>query len=231
MTRPKLSAAMEDYLKAVFLLQDEGNSVTTVSLAAHLGVAPPSVTSMVKRLHEMGLAVHSPYHGVELTPAGRAVAVEIVRHHRLIELYLAEFLDVPWDRVHDEAERLEHVLSEDLETRMAEKLGQPEFDPHGDPIPSSEGMVPELPTLALWDVLPGSRVVVARVSDRDPGLLTYLPSVNLIPGARVDVLDLSPYNATQTIQVDGAKHVIGSDLAKSIRVRVTLEESTDGGRI
>src|SRR5438270_11885357 len=123
MTQPKLSAAMEDYLKAIFLLGEEGVPVTTQALADRLGVAAPSVTSMVKRLHEMGLAIHSPYRDIEISPAGRLADVEVVRHHRLIELYLSEFLDLPWDKVHDEAERLEHVISEDLESRMAEKLG------------------------------------------------------------------------------------------------------------
>ncbi|MDQ2745066.1 MAG: metal-dependent transcriptional regulator, partial [Chloroflexota bacterium] len=145
--RPKLTAAMEDYLKAIYHLQDEGQAVSTVVLAERLGVAAPSVTNMVKRLQEIGLVLHSPYRGIELTPAGRAAAVEVVRHHRLIELYLSQFLDVPWERVHGEAERLEHVLSEELESRMAEKLGQPTVDPHGHPIPSSEGDVSEPPSL------------------------------------------------------------------------------------
>src|SRR5947209_8506391 len=132
--RSDLSSSIEDYLKAIFLLGDEEkSSVTTVALAGRLGVAPPSVTNMVKRLHEMGLVAHSPYRGIELTPPGRTVALEVIRHHRLIELYLTKYLDVPWDRVHDEAELLEHVLSEDLEARMADKLGQPAFDPHGHP--------------------------------------------------------------------------------------------------
>jgi DtxR family Mn-dependent transcriptional regulator len=232
MTRPKLSAAMEDYLKAIYHFRDEGVEVTTVSLAAHLQVAPPSVTSMVKRLHEMGLVLHSPYRGVDLTPAGYTVAVEIVRHHRLIELYLTEFLDVPWDKVHDEAERLEHVLSEDLESRMAEKLGQPSFDPHGHPIPSCEGTVSEPPTLALWDAAPGSRMVVARVSDRDPGLLAHLPGLGLVPGAAVEVIEVVPYNGTLTIRVKDTTHVIGSDLAKIIRVRPTVQEpaASEGAR-
>src|SRR5437879_4327387 len=121
MHEPRLTAAMEDYLKAIFLLGEEGAAVTTVALAEQLGVAAPSVTNMVKRLHEMGLVLHTPYREIGLTPAGHAVALEVVRHHRLIELYLTEFLDVPWDRVHEEAERLEHVLSDDLEARMAEK--------------------------------------------------------------------------------------------------------------
>lgn len=214
----RLSAAMEDYLKTIFLLGDEGIPVTTVVLAERLGVAAPSVTSMVKRLHELGLVTHSPYRDIELTPGGRVAAVEVVRHHRLIELYLSEFLDVPWDLVHDEAERLEHVLSESLETRMAEKLGQPSVDPHGHPIPSVEGVVADTPTLSLWDAPPGSRVVVARVSDRNPDLLAYLPTLGLLPGAPVEVLDISPYGGTETIRAEGETRVIGAELARSIRV-------------
>jgi DtxR family Mn-dependent transcriptional regulator len=223
MTNPRLSAAMEDYLKAIFLLGDEGEAVTTVALAGRLGVAAPSVTNMVKRLHDIGLVIHSPYRGIELTPAGRAVAVEVIRHHRLIELYLVEFLDVPWDKVHDEAERLEHVLSEELESRMADKLGQPVVDPHGHPIPSVAGAYPAETTSALWDARIGSQVVVARVSDRDPGLLSHLLDLALVPGAGVEVLDVSPYGGTQTIRVNGVTHVIGSDLAKRIRVDTVRE--------
>ena len=216
---------MEDYLKAIFLLQEEGEAVTTLSLAERVGVAAPSVTNMVKRLHEMGLVLHSPYRGIELTPAGRQVAVEVVRHHRLLELYLTEFLDVPWEKVHDEAERLEHVLSEDLESRIADKLGQPAVDPHGHPIPSYGGALTEEPTLSLWDAPSGSRVTVARVSDRDPGLLAHLPSLHLVPGATVEVLDVSPYGGTQTLCIGTATHVIGSELARSIRVRPATEEN------
>jgi DtxR family Mn-dependent transcriptional regulator len=221
--RTRLSAAMEDYLKAIFHLDERGSQVTTAGLATTLGVAAPSVTNMVKRLDEIGLVLHSPYHGIELSTAGRAVAVEIVRHHRLIELYLAEFLDVPWDLVHDEAERLEHVISEDLETRMAEKLGQPGFDPHGDPIPTQEGTIPESPLECLWETELGERVVIARVSDRDPGLLSYLGELGLIPGAVVEVVGTSAYGGTQDIRVGDVEHVIGAELSKSIRIRPVTE--------
>jgi DtxR family Mn-dependent transcriptional regulator len=217
---------MEDYLKEIFLLDERGLPVTTAGLASALDVAAPSVTNMVKRLNEMGLVLHSPYHGIELSAAGRTVALEIVRHHRLIELYLAEFLDVPWEKVHDEAERLEHVISEELETRMADKLGQPGFDPHGDPIPTQEGTIPESPSCSLWETAVGDRVEIARVSDRDPGLLSYLANLGLIPGAAVEVVDTSAYGGTQTIRVGEVEHVIGADLAKSIRIRPAPERVT-----
>src|SRR5579884_485991 len=187
MKRQELSSAMEDYLKEIYHLSERDSTATTAEIASRLHVAAPSVTSMVKRLHEMGLVAHSPYHGIELTVAGRAVALEVVRHHRLIELYLAEFLDMPWELVHDEAERLEHVISEELESRIAEKLGQPGFDPHGDPIPSMEGALPDLQLLPLWEVPAGECVTVARVSDRDAGLLSFLRSIGMVPGADVAV--------------------------------------------
>lgn len=223
MTDLSLSPAVEDYLKAVFLLGEEGEAVTTVGLAGRLGVAAPSVTGMVKRLHEMGLVLHSPYHGIELTPAGRAVAVEVIRHHRLLELFLVQILDVPWDRVHDEAERLEHVLSEDLESRIAAKLGQPLVDPHGHPIPTEAGLMPVQATKVLWDVHAGEQAVVARVSDRDPLLLSHLLDLGLVPGVPIAVLDVSPYSGTQTLSVSGTTQVIGSDLAKRIHVRCTAD--------
>jgi DtxR family Mn-dependent transcriptional regulator len=223
--RARLSAAMQDYLKAIYHLDDEGEPATTVVLAERLGVAAPSVTHMVKRLQEMGLVLHSPYRDIELTPAGRAAAIEVVRHHRLIELYLTEFLDMPWERVHAEAERLEHVLSEDLESRMAEKLGQPCVDPHGHPIPTHDGAVSDLPSLTLWDAPLGSHAIIALVSDRDPLLLAHLAQLGLTPGAAVDVLDIAPYSGTQTVRAGNKRHVIGAELARGIRVRIAEEPS------
>jgi DtxR family Mn-dependent transcriptional regulator len=220
----KLSAAMEDYLKAIYLLQDDGTAVTTAALAERLGVAAPSVTNMVKRLDTIGLVLHSPYRGIELSPAGYAAAVEVVRHHRLIELYLSEFLDVPWDQVHEEAEQLEHVLSEELENRMAAKLGQPSVDPHGHPIPTREGTVPDLPSISLWDAPPGASVVIARVSDRDPGLLAHLFALELVPGARIQIVETSAFSRTQTIRAGETTHVIGAELARDIRVRLGAPE-------
>ncbi|MGH2442828.1 MAG: metal-dependent transcriptional regulator [Chloroflexota bacterium] len=220
MSEPRPSAAMQDYLKAIYLLREEEETVSVASLAQRLGVAAPSVSSMVKRLHAAGLVSHSPYRGIDFTPAGNAAAVEIVRHHRLIELYLSQFLDIPWDRVHDEAELLEHVISEDLETRIAEKLGEPSVDPHGHPIPTYEGTVQERPTELLWNVRPQTRVVIARVSDRDPGLLEYLKSVDLIPGASAEVMEISPYSGTLTVRTSNGVQVIGAELARGIRVRV-----------
>src|SRR5947209_17150232 len=156
--------AEQDYLKQIYLLQEGQGRATTQLLADRLGVKPPSVTAMVKRLAEDDdgpLVRHTPYHGVELTERGLAVALEVLRHHRLIELFLSELLGVPWDRVHEEADRLEHVLSEDLEERIAAKLGQPTHDPHGDPIPSREGVLPWRPLRALTELAPGEAGRVA----------------------------------------------------------------------
>jgi DtxR family Mn-dependent transcriptional regulator len=225
MNRADLTSAMEDYLKEIYHLQEAGGTVGTAALAARLGVAAPSVTHMVKRLHEVGLVRHSPYQGIELTTMGRTLALEVIRHHRLIELYLAEFLGMPWDKVHDEADRLEHVISEDLESRIAEKLGQPGFDPHGDPIPTFDGTVPETATRTLWDVPIGESAQIARVSDRDPGLLAFLSDISIVPGAIVTIRDRSLYAGTVTLKAREGSHVVGADLARTVRVWPALVTS------
>src|SRR6266480_2143770 len=169
------SIAVEDYSKAIYALSHDGHEpVSTTALAERLGVTPASASAMVKRLDEMGLARHAPYHGVELTDRGSQLALEIIRHHRLLELYLTETLGVPWDRVHDEAEVLEHVLSEDLEALIAAKLGDPTHDPHGDPIPSADLVLEEEQTESLASLEPGTGGTFVRVSDSDPDMLRYL---------------------------------------------------------
>lgn len=221
------STAEQDYLKQIYLLAEEGGRVTTQRLAGRLGVKPPSVTAMLKHLagDASGPYVqHSPYHGVELTERGTAVAVEMVRHHRLIELYLARLLDVPWDRVHVEAERLEHVLSEELEERMAAKLGQPTLDPHGDPIPTRDGVLEEVPAapLASLDVGEGSTVV--RVPDGDPALLQYLESLGLVPGAEVRLESIAPYGEVLMVEVAGRQEAVGTTVARRVLVRPVERE-------
>src|SRR3954452_23539740 len=163
----EFSSAVEDYVKAIYALQDRGGdgSVSTNALACRLQVTPASASGMVRKLSEQGLVTHVRYRGVQLTPAGTKVALEVLRHHRLLELYLAETLGVPWDRVHDEAEVLEHVLSEDLEALIAAKLGHPTRDPHGDPIPTRDGRVVEAETTALHDLVAGDTGCLVRVSD------------------------------------------------------------------
>lgn len=217
---PQLTAAMEDYLKEIFHLSMDG-PVGTQALADRLGVAAPSVTSMVKRLSEMQLVIHSPYHGIDLTPAGRTVAVEVVRHHRLLELYLAEFLDVPWDQVHAEAERLEHVISEELESRIAAKLGDPTHDPHGDPIPSQDGTVPSRAVRSLTQLTSGESGRVAQITMQDGPVLQYLATLGIRPGVAVSVRSVAPFGGVVTVQVgDGAdgSSALGAELAQHILV-------------
>src|SRR5687767_6333779 len=176
---PRITHAMEDYLKVAYRLQSDGGAVTTQRLADQLGISGPSVTNMVKRLHELGLVRHTRYHGVELTEAGEKVALEVLRHHRLLELYLAETLGYDWTQVHDEAERLEHHVSDELEKRMDSALGFPTVDPHGDPIPSREGTIAAVPATTLLDLAPGQAARISRVSDRDPAQLRYLGELGL----------------------------------------------------
>src|ERR671931_973805 len=169
------SHAVQDYAKAIWsLAQRSDEPVSTSALAERLEVSPASASAMVKRLESLGLATREPYHGVELTQAGERLALEVTRHHRLLELYLAEALGMPWDRVHAEAEVLEHAISPELSERIAAKLGNPTHDPHGDPIPTSEGRINEPPTRALADLIPGDRGTFVRVSDSEPAMLRYL---------------------------------------------------------
>jgi DtxR family Mn-dependent transcriptional regulator len=215
---PRITHAMEDYLKGVYRLQQEGGSVTTQALAEELGISGPSVTNMVKRLNELRLVEHTPYHGVRLTPAGEKIALEVLRHHRLLELYLAETLGYPWDQVHDEAERLEHHLSEELEARLDSALGHPTRDPHGDPIPSREGTIAAVPGTRLADLEAGAQGIVSRVSDRDPEQLRYLGDLGLYPGVEVVVVERLPFDGPLRIRVAGREHVIGRPLAGAVNV-------------
>ena len=211
------SEAIENYAKAIYALEQRGD-VTNNALAERLGVTPASASSMVKKLGELGLAEHVPYKGVKLTESGRRVALEVLRHHRLLELYLAESLGVPWDRVHDEAEKLEHVLSEELEELIAAKLGHPTHDPHGDPIPNAELEISEQPTQALAALPVGSAGVFVRVSDSDPSMLRYLAELGITPGDRFEVVDRQPFGGPLFARFDGSVHAIGGELAAAMRV-------------
>lgn len=218
------SAAEQDYLRAIYLLQEDAGRATTQMLADRLGVKPPSVTAMIKRLAEDEdgpLVAHTPYHGVELTERGLSVAREMLRHHRLIELFLTELLGVPWDRVHEEADRLEHVLSEDLEERIAAKLGQPAYDPHGDPIPSHEGVVPRRALRPLTELTQGETAQVAQVTAQEPPVLQYLASLGVRPGATITVEWIAPFGDVVTIRVvegaaDNSPRALGETLARHI---------------
>src|SRR4051812_47904126 len=204
------SSAIEDYAKAIYALEERGEgAVSTNALAARLGVTAGSASGMVKRLDEMGLVTHVPYRGVQLTPAGVRLALEVIRHHRLLELYLAKALDVPWDRVHEEAEVLEHVLSEELEELIAAKLGDPTVDPHGDPIPTRDLEMPERDTVALPTLDAGHEGVFVRVSDSDPEMLRYLSERGISPGDSFAVVDKQPFEGPLFLRFGDDTHVIG----------------------
>jgi DtxR family transcriptional regulator, Mn-dependent transcriptional regulator len=218
-TRPRPSEAIQNYAKAIYALEQRGNGVVTNNaLAERLGVTPASASSMVKKLDELGLVTHVPYKGVKLTNGGRRVALEVLRHHRLLELYLAESLGVPWDRVHDEAEILEHVLSEELEELIAAKLGNPTHDPHGDPIPNAALEIEEQPTQALASLETGAAGVFVRVSDSDPNMLRYLAELGITPGDRFEVVDRQPFGGPLFVRFHDRVHALGGELAAAMRV-------------
>ncbi|MBV9309680.1 MAG: metal-dependent transcriptional regulator [Solirubrobacterales bacterium] len=217
----ELSSSIEDYAKAIYALERRaGESVSTNALAERLGVTPASASGMVKRLNELGLVEHQPYHGVSLTDGGRKVALEVMRHHRLLELYLVESLGVPWDRVHQEAEVLEHVLSEELEELIAAKLGDPTHDPHGDPIPTRELTIEEAPTQSMQTLDAGATGRFTRVSDSDPDMLRFLTDRGIAPGDSFEVLDKQPFDGPLFIRFGEDVHVLGGALARAMRVEV-----------
>jgi DtxR family Mn-dependent transcriptional regulator len=214
-----LSDVMEDYLKIIYELQaKEGPPVSTSAIAEASGKTPPTVTSMLESLTERGLVEREKYKGVELTPEGETVALEVLRHHRLLEAYLAEALDYDWSEVHDEADALEHHISEEFERRVAAKLGDPEVDPHGDPIPSVdlEPVEDDTTPLSVHDA--GDRVVVARVRDRDESELAYLADVGVEPGVALDLVEVTPIGIYVVAHTDGERH-LPANVAETIRVR------------
>jgi DtxR family Mn-dependent transcriptional regulator len=207
-----LTRSVEDYLKAIYQLSPEGRPASTSEIAHLLALSPPSVTGMVKRLSEHGLLEHVPYRGVQLTEEGRRAALRMVRRHRLIEAYLVEFLGYSWDAVHEEAERLEHAVSDALVERMATALGHPNVDPHGDPIPSADGSIHEAACTPLSDIPVGETVEIHRVQENQPENLRYIASLGLRPGVRVRVVDRQPIDNLVTVEVGGEQHVIGREL-------------------
>ena len=211
-----LTRSVEDYLKAIYRLSPEGRPASTSEIANLLALSPPSVTGMVKRLSEQGLLEHVPYRGVQLTEGGRLAALRMVRRHRLIEAYLVEFLGYSWDTVHEEAERLEHAVSDTLVERMAGALGHPSVDPHGDPIPTADGSIHELACTALADVPVGEVVEIRRVRESQPERLRYIGSLGLKPGAQVRVIDRQPIDDLVTIEIGTKKQVIGRELGHAL---------------
>jgi DtxR family transcriptional regulator, Mn-dependent transcriptional regulator len=217
----EVSSAIEDYAKAIYALQlRAGDAVSTNALAERLGVTAASASGMVKRLDELGLVEHQPYRGVSLTADGRRVALEVMRHHRLLELYLVKSLGVPWDRVHQEAEVLEHVLSEELEELIAAKLGDPTHDPHGDPIPTRELTIEEGPTQSLQSLEAGASGRFARVSDSDPEMLRFLADRGIAPGDGFEVIDKQPFDGPLFVRFGDHMQVLGGTLAEAMRVEV-----------
>ena len=215
------SEAIEDYAKAIYALQRRGagRPVSTTDLAQRLGVTSGSASAMLKKLAERGLATHAPYHGVQLTAAGERLALEVLRHHRLLELYLAEAFGMPWDQVHAEAEVLEHVLSEELEELIAAKLGDPTVDPHGDPIPGRDGSIDEPETRSLSDLATGDRAIFLRVSDSNPDMLRYLADRRIRPGQELEVMDKQPFGGPLFLRIADGEHALGGALARAMRVR------------
>ena len=215
-----ISEAVENYAKAIYAIQHRSDTVTTNAIAERLGVTAASASGMIKKLGSLGLVSHVPYKGVELTEDGERLALEVIRHHRLLELYLAESLDVPWDRVHAEAEVLEHVLSEELEELIAAKLGNPTVDPHGDPIPTADLVIDERPTSSLADLDPGARATFVRISDSDPEMLRYLAERGIAPGDEFEVIDKQPFDGPTFARFGDDVHVLGGALARAMRAEV-----------
>jgi DtxR family transcriptional regulator, Mn-dependent transcriptional regulator len=214
---------VEDYCKAIFTLESRAEEpVSTNALAERLQITPGSVSAMLRKLGELHLIAHLPYRGVRLTAEGRKVALEVIRHHRLLELFLAEALEMPWDRVHAEAEVLEHVISEELEQLIAIKLGHPTLDPHGDPIPSADLELSEPDTRSLDSLREGDAAVFVRVSDADPEMLRYLSERGISPGVHLRVRERQPFGGPLLVRfADGAgEHAIGGQLAHAMRVQL-----------
>jgi DtxR family transcriptional regulator, Mn-dependent transcriptional regulator len=214
----KLTSAAEDYLKAVYALDAEGKRVTTSALAERMQVRAPSATAMTKRLAELGLLERTAYKGVVLTDRGRLCALEVLRHHRLLERYLADSLGMSIDEVHAEADRLEHALSEELEARIDAALGYPTHDPHGDPIPDSALRIAVPASRSLADLDPGDTAVVARVPDSDPELLRYLAEIALVPGESLELTRSAPFGGPLTVKTGNGEHAIARELAASVGI-------------
>ena len=224
-TPRELTAPVEDYLKVIYEIESAGEtgdeSAGTNEIAEILGIAPASVSGMVRRLAEQGLIAHERYRGVRLTDQGRRAALRTIRRHRVIESYLAKALGYPWDRVHDEAERLEHACSDELIDRMAAAIGEPTTDPHGHPIPARDGTLAEQDLQQLATVETGIRVTIERVSDRDGDRLRYLAELGVTPGTVVEVVRREPFEGPITLRIGRVDRVIGPALAAHVLVSVT----------
>jgi DtxR family Mn-dependent transcriptional regulator len=213
-----LTAAVQDYTKAIYSLESRDGAASTSDLATLLEVRPASVSGMLRKLSALGLVEHERYRGVRLTERGRRVALEVIRHHRLVELFLVESLGMTWDEVHAEAEVLEHALSEELEELIAAKLGNPTVDPHGDPIPSRELQLAETRAPALAELEPGETATFVRISDTDPEMLRFLGKRGIVPGTKLEVVDRQPFDGPIFVRVGGKVHALGAVLARAMHV-------------
>jgi DtxR family transcriptional regulator, Mn-dependent transcriptional regulator len=214
----ELTEAIQDYVKEIYKLEAAGRRATTSALAERLEISSPSVTAMLKKLAMLGLVEHKRYHGATLTEPGERVALEVIRHHRLLEQYLVETLGLSIDAVHAEADRLEHALSEELEAHIDRTLGFPTRDPHGDPIPGPDLRIATTKATPLSRLEAGAKAVVSRVPDGDGELLRYLTKLKLIPGSRLEVRESAPFDGPVTVRVGGADHAISRELAAQISV-------------
>jgi DtxR family Mn-dependent transcriptional regulator len=214
----KLSPPMEDYLKAIYMIREHANRVTTTAIASALCVTPASVTGMIKKLAELKLVRHTPYQGVELTKTGEKIALEVVRHHRLLELFLIEALGYSWDEVHAEADALEHVISEEFEERVAARLGYPAIDPHGDPIPTKDGTITAVAEQALLNLTPGKTATITHVSDRNSEMLRYAADLGLRPGVGLTLIAAEPFGGSLRVKIGKAEKSVGRELAAQIFV-------------
>ncbi len=220
------SESIQNYLKAIYHLNSSGRiGATGQEIAGAVKVSAPGVTKMLQHLAANHLIFYKPYQPVSLTALGERIALEVIRHHRLIELYLMESLGYGWEQVHAEAERLEHHISEDFENSIERLLGFPEYDPHGDPIPSRDGKMPPIPTETLFSQPDGSTVIVRRVTDEDPALLVYLAEHHLRPKAEVVVLGREPFGGSLSLRVDGHDERISPDAARSVFIETAKIES------
>ncbi|MEK7199819.1 MAG: metal-dependent transcriptional regulator [Bacteroidota bacterium] len=214
------SESIQDYLKQTYKLQEEHEYVTISQLAEKLQVSAPSVTQMVKKLAKEKLVDYTPYQGVMLTEKGKKIALEVIRHHRLLELFLSEILGYPLEKVDEEAEKLEHFISEEFEQKINERLGNPKVDPHGDPIPTIDGKVSRHNYLSLAEVSAGDKLVIKRVSDFNPDMLRYMNELGLLPNVHLEVMGKEPFNGPLKVKMDDREVVVGNDLAKAIFVEV-----------
>lgn len=213
-----LSQSIEDYLKAIYKLQTDEKGASTTKIAEAMDVSSASATNMLKRLAKMGLVDYESYRGASLTESGNKIALEVIRHHRLLELYLLEVMGYSWDEVHDEAEKLEHHISEQFEDKIAELLDHPTHDPHGDPIPSKDGIMPRMEVEPLTGAEEGRSYIVSRVKNQDPELLRYLEKIGLLPGAQITIKEKAPFEGPVTINIETNEQVLGYDMARHIMV-------------